>query len=106
MMSFARVAGVGSGQGSSVSISRDRRGASMATDSGADPGAPGGREVELALKEVQLILRDSLTERGVDHWLGTPNRMLGGRRPRDVLREGQVEMVRKAAAAFVDGAYI
>lgn len=87
-------------------MSRDRRRASMATDSGTDPSAPGGRDVELALKEVQLILCDSLTERGVDHWLGTPNRVLEGRRPLDLLRAGQLEVVRKAAAAFMDGAYI
>ena len=87
-------------------MSRDRGGASIATDSGTDPGAPGGRDVELALKKVQLILHDSLTERGVDHCLGTPNRMLEGRRPLDLLRAGQLELVRKAAAAFVDGAYI
>jgi hypothetical protein len=78
----------------------------MATDSGTHPGALGGRDVELALKEVQLLLRDSLMERGADHWLGTPNLMLRGRGPLELLREGQLEMVRKAAAAFEDGAYI
>ncbi len=60
----------------------------------------------LLVQQIRASLRGSLTERGADQWLRARNRMLGGRRPIDLVREGQVELVSRAAAAFVDGAYV
>lgn len=37
---------------------------------------------------------------------GFGNQMLGGRRPLDLIDEGDTEAVEVAAQAFVDGAYI
>jgi hypothetical protein len=59
-----------------------------------------------ALREIVLLLHDSLTPRGVGQWFRARNRLLDGRRPLDVLAEGDVEAVRGAAAAFADGAYV
>lgn len=58
------------------------------------------------IREVALILQDSLTPRGVGQWLRARNRLLVGRRPIDLLAEGDVAAVSKAAQAFVDGAYV
>jgi hypothetical protein len=59
-----------------------------------------------ALREVVLILRDSLTGRGVGQWLRARNRLLDGRRPTEVLAAGDVDAVRRAAAAFAEGTYV
>lgn len=58
------------------------------------------------LREIVLLLRDTLTPRGVGQWLNARNRILGGRRPIEVLSEGHAKLVRDAANAYVDGAYI
>jgi hypothetical protein len=58
------------------------------------------------LRSVVLLLRESLTPRGVGQWLRAPNRLLGARRPIDVLSEGRIDAVREAAAAYVEGAYV
>lgn len=58
------------------------------------------------LRDVVLLLSDSLTRRGVGQWLHARNRLLDGRRPLDLLHEGDVAAVRKAAQAFVDGSYV
>lgn len=58
------------------------------------------------LREVVRTLADGLTPRGVGQWLHAGNRLLGGRRPLDVLREGDRESVLRAARSFVDGAYV
>jgi uncharacterized protein (DUF2384 family) len=55
---------------------------------------------------VTQILSDSLTRDGVGHWLRAPNRMLGARRPLDLIDEGGAARVEEAAQAFVDGAYV
>lgn len=60
----------------------------------------------VALREVVLMLSDSLTERAVGQWLRARNRLLGGRRPVEVLGEGDIEAVRRAAAAFAEGVYV
>lgn len=57
------------------------------------------------LREIVLILAETLTPRGVGQWLRARNRMLKGR-PLDLLAEGHFEQVRQAAAAYVDGAYV
>lgn len=59
-----------------------------------------------ALREVVLVLRDSLTDRGVGQWLRARNRLLGGRRPIEVLHDGDVEAVRRAVDAFAEGVYV
>ncbi len=58
------------------------------------------------VQEVALILQDSLTPRGVGQWLRARNRMLGGRRPLEMIAKGKVKEVIRAAQAFVDGAYV
>ena len=58
------------------------------------------------LRDLVLLLSDSLTERGVGQWLHAKNRLLDGERPVDLLAEDRYEQVRGAAAAFVDGSYV
>lgn len=56
------------------------------------------------LRDIALLLSDSLTPRGVGQWLHARNRLLDGRRPLELLGSGSVDDVRQAAQAFVDGA--
>ena len=58
------------------------------------------------LREIVLLLRETLTPRGVGQWLNARNRTLAGRRPIDVMAEGRTDAVRDAAKAYVEGAYI
>lgn len=58
------------------------------------------------LREVVLILADSLTPRGVGQWLHARNLLLGGASPIDLLADGRADEVRHAAHSFVDGAYV
>lgn len=58
------------------------------------------------LREVVLLLSESLTPRGVGQWLHARNRLLGGDRPVELLKLGMVEDVRRAAAAFADGSSV
>jgi len=58
------------------------------------------------LRDIVLVLADSLTARGVGQWLHARNRLLDGARPIDVLAEDRIDEVRQAAHSFVDGAYV
>lgn len=58
------------------------------------------------LRDLVVLLSDSLSERGVGQWLRARNRLLDGARPIDLLAEGRFEAVRTAAQAFVDGSYV
>ena len=58
------------------------------------------------LRDLVLLLSDSLTPRGVGQWLHAKNRLLDGERPVDLLAEDHYEKVRSAAEAFVDGSYV
>lgn len=58
------------------------------------------------LQEIVLILVETLTPRGVGQWLNAPNRVLKLRRPIEVLAEGGADAVRKAALAYLEGAYV
>lgn len=58
------------------------------------------------LRDVALILQDSLTPRGVGQWLRARNRLLDAAKPIDLLAAGRAEEVEKAAKSFVDGAYV
>ncbi len=58
------------------------------------------------LREIVLVLKETLTPRGVSQWLTARNRLLGGRRPLDVLAQGDVRAVRDAAQAYAEGAYV
>jgi broad specificity phosphatase PhoE len=53
-----------------------------------------------------LLLSDSLTPRGVAQWLRARNRLLDRERPIDLLAAGEVERVRRAADAFIEGACV
>lgn len=66
-----------------------------------------GNEEKLhAIRQIVLLLDDSLSRRGVGQWFRAHSRLLDGRRPLDVLAEGRYEEVRQAAASFADGAYV
>src|SRR6266536_5597196 len=58
------------------------------------------------LEHITQILEDSLTPSGMDQWLRSRNRMLGGGRRLDLLDEGDAARVQEAARAFADGAYV
>jgi transcriptional regulator with XRE-family HTH domain len=58
------------------------------------------------LRDLVVLLSDSLTERGVGQWLHARNRLLAGARPLEALIEGRSTEVRQAAQAFVDGSYV
>lgn len=59
-----------------------------------------------ALRDVVLVLSDSLSERGVGQWMHARNRLLGGERPIEALSAGRFDEVRSAAQAFVEGSYV
>lgn len=58
------------------------------------------------VREIALLLEDTLTPRGVAQWFTARNRLLDGRRPVDALHEGNVDAVRQAAVSFAAGAYV
>ncbi len=58
------------------------------------------------LRDLVLLLSDSLTPRGVGQWLHAKNRALDGARPVDLLAEDHYEDVRSAAESFIDGSYV
>ncbi len=58
------------------------------------------------LRELVLLLSDSLTPRGVGQWLHARNRLLAGERPLEALAAGRGADVRRAAEAFIDGSYV
>lgn len=58
------------------------------------------------LRDLVLLLSDSLSARGVAQWLRARNRILDRERPIDVLADGRVEEVRSAAEAFIEGSYV
>src|SRR5260370_34874465 len=58
------------------------------------------------LREIVLILREPLSEKGVGQWRQTRNRTRDGRRPIDLLEHGEFDAVRNAAKAYVEGAYV
>jgi hypothetical protein len=59
-----------------------------------------------AVRDIVLILKDSLTDRGVGQWLRARNRLLDGERPIDLIPRGDVDNVRRAAESFIDGSYV
>lgn len=58
------------------------------------------------LRDLVLLLSDSLTPRGVGQWMHAKNRILGGERPVELLAEDRHDEVRAAAEAFIDGSYV
>lgn len=58
------------------------------------------------LREIVLLLRETLTARGVGQWLTARNRLLGGRKPLEVLAEEHAKAVSDGAKAYVEGAYV
>jgi uncharacterized protein (DUF2384 family) len=59
-----------------------------------------------SIVDIRQILEDSLTTEGIEQWLRASNRLLDDRRPIDLIGEGDTESVRRAAQAFLDGAYV
>lgn len=58
------------------------------------------------LRDLALLLSDSLTPRGVGQWLHAHNRLLAGRRPVEVLTDDDFDAVRRAAQTFIEGGYV
>ena len=58
------------------------------------------------LREIVLLLSETLTSRGVGQWLRARNRLLKGRRPIDLMAEGKIKSVRGAAKSYIEGAYV
>jgi hypothetical protein len=56
--------------------------------------------------DIVLLLDGSLTPRGIVQWFNARLRYLGGQRPADVIHGGDIELVREAARAFVEGSYL
>lgn len=66
-------------------------------------------EFDVRLREVQeiaLLFEDTLTPRGISQWFTARNRLIGGRRPVDALRAGEVDAVRQAAVSYAEGGYV
>lgn len=55
------------------------------------------------LRMVIEHLEGSLKPKGVQLWLQRRNKLLGGSRPLDDIREGEFDRVQRAAQAFADG---
>lgn len=58
------------------------------------------------IREIALLLQDSLSRRGIVQWFTARNRHLSARRPVDALRDGDVDAVRRAAISFAEGGYV
>ena len=58
------------------------------------------------LRDLALLLSDSLTPRGVGQWLHAKNRLLESERPVDLLAADRFDEVRGAAESFINGAYV
>lgn len=58
------------------------------------------------LRDLVIVLSNSLTARGVGQWLHARNRLLAGARPIEALAEGRSQDVRLAAQAFVNGSCV
>lgn len=67
---------------------------------------PASEERLRELRDIVILLRETLTPRGVGQWLRARNRMLQGRRPLDLLVERNAQAVRAAAEAYVEGGYV
>jgi len=58
------------------------------------------------LRDLVVLLSDSLTPRGVGQWLHARNRLLESERPVDLLADERFDEVREAAESFIGGAYV
>jgi hypothetical protein len=58
------------------------------------------------LRDLVLLLADSLSPRGVGQWLHAKNRLLDRERPVDLLVEDRYGEVRSAAEAFIAGSHV
>jgi len=58
------------------------------------------------LTEISLLLSETAAPRGVTQWLNAKNRLLGNKRPVDLIAEGRADEVRAAAESFVAGDYV
>ena len=70
-------------------------------------GSTNARYETLAdLRDVVVLLADSLTPRGWARSFHARNRLLDGARPLEAFARGQAEQVLAAARAFDEGAYV
>ena len=58
------------------------------------------------IADIVLVLDGSLTPRGVVQWFNARLRYLSGQRPAYLIHVGDIEPVRVAARAFVEGIYL
>jgi len=56
-------------------------------------------------KQVEDILLETLSRKGVEQWFNGPNRLLGFQRPVDTIKTNPKSVI-EAANAFVDGSYV
>lgn len=54
-------------------------------------------------EDVEDLLAEVYRPEGVDIWLSSPNRLLDGRRPCDLLDEGDYDVVYGLALAMAEG---
>jgi len=66
------------------------------------------RHVDLLqeVADIVTMLDGSLTDQGIVQWFNARLRYLGGRRPIELMQEGQIDKVVQAAEAFADGSYL
>ena len=58
------------------------------------------------VREIALLLDETLTPRGITQWFNARSRLLGGQRPIDLIRAGDIDAVRRAASSFLEGGYV
>jgi hypothetical protein len=55
----------------------------------------GNGSASTAIERIVQILQDSLTPEGIDQWLWSRNRILGGRRPIDLIKRAMRPQLRR-----------
>lgn len=72
-------------------------------------GRPAAGPNEDRLRELSYLagqLAETLDRQGPGQWLRSPNRLLDGRRPLDVLGGGGYDRVLNAVHAYLEGTYV
>jgi hypothetical protein len=73
---------------------------------GAEPTNVHISEHLRVLTDIVELLRGSLSPAGMQVWLEARSRYLDGRKPVELLREGDAARLREAAEALVEGTYL
>lgn len=97
-----RASSISSGELAEITGVRERQVHNWA--SGANRPTGSARERLLEVNYIISLLRDVYTAEGTEIWLRGRNRALDGRRPIDLLRDGDFETVLQAIDRLVHGA--